>query len=277
MKNIRGMAEIASEYDALLLDLWGVVHNGIAPYPGVLDCMARYREGGGRILLLSNGPRRAAPSQVLLRAMGIQDEAYDLILTSGELTHQLLRDKKDPWFARLGNAMMHMGPSRDESVFAELDLQRGTVDDADWILNTGLDDAEDPRSLAPYENLLQQARARALPMVCANPDLQVVRGTDLLLCAGAIAERYEAMGGDVRWIGKPHEEVYRKAQDMLAVPLSRILAVGDSLRTDIAGARAAGIASCWVLGGIHANDAAPHETARKTGHIPDYITACFNW
>jgi HAD superfamily hydrolase (TIGR01459 family) len=253
------------------------VHNGVVPYPGVLDCMAQLRAQGLRILLLSNGPRRAAAAQTLLRPMGIEDDLYDSILTSGEMVYRLLREKSDPWFARLSANFFHMGPSRDESVFDGLDLDRVPVGEAGWILATGIDDNEDPRSLAPYEPTLQQARAKNLPMLCANPDLHVVRGEKTLLCAGAIAARYEAIGGDVRWIGKPYGEVYRHARAMLDVPDDRILAVGDSLRTDIAGAKTAGIESCWVLGGIHADEADPLRAAQEAGALPDFVASRFNW
>jgi HAD superfamily hydrolase (TIGR01459 family) len=250
MRHLTGLAEIASAYDGFIIDLWGVIHDGVAAFPGALDCLARL--SGRPVLLLSNAPRRADPARTALRALGVRDGLYTAILTSGEATWQALRDRQDPWFAALGHRAYHLGPERDRSVIEDLsiDLVQSPAQ-ASFILNTGPDDLRDGQSLEPFRAELDAGLLAGLSMVCANPDLEIVRGGQRILCAGALAAYYAERGGDVRLIGKPDPSIYNQAVGMLGVPRQRLLAVGDSLRTDIAGAAASGIDACWVLGGIH--------------------------
>ncbi len=250
MEHLPGFAALADRYDGFILDLWGVIHDGVAPYPGAVDCLLRLRDAGKRVVLLSNAPRRAHAAAKAMQAIGIFPDLYTGIVTSGEVTFLLLRDRSVPEFAALGRRLYHLGPARDRNVFSGLDLEtvaRPAL--AEFFLNTGPDDTRSPTSVAPYEAELREAAAAGLPMVCANPDLEVIRGGERVICAGALALRYEELGGRVLWIGKPDVSVYRPVLELLGVPRERVLAVGDSLRTDIAGARAAGLFSCWVLGG----------------------------
>ena len=252
MRHERGMAALAARYGGFVVDLWGVVHDGVAAYPGAVDCLARLRAGGARIVLLSNAPRRRAAVQETLRRLGIPDHAYDGLLTSGEATRLALIDRTDPWFAALGPRVWHLGPAKDAGLFEGLPQTRVAGPAlADFVLNTGPDDAAGETDVTPYLPSLRDCAARRLPMVCANPDLEVVRGGQRLICAGLLARHYAELGGEVRAIGKPHPEIYGPVRRMLGVPDARILAIGDSLATDIAGARAAGLDGCWVLGGIH--------------------------
>jgi HAD superfamily hydrolase (TIGR01459 family) len=192
-------------------------------------------------------------AQQAMRAMGIADDLYTGILTSGEATHHMLRDRTDPFFAALGRRVYHLGPPRDRSVMDGLDLERvSRPGEADFVLNTGPDDERSPTDPTAYDDELLICRAAELPMVCANPDLEVVRGGALVICAGLLTQRYEALGGITRWVGKPDPAIYGPVLDMLGMDRSRVLAVGDSLRTDMAGAAGVGIDACWVLGGIHA-------------------------
>jgi HAD superfamily hydrolase (TIGR01459 family) len=255
---------VAAQYDGFIIDLWGVIHDGVNPYPGAVDCLRQLQ--GRPVLLLSNAPRRAYAAQKMLRRMGIADALYGGILTSGEAVWLALRDRTDPWFARLGRRAFLLGPERDRNVLAGLDLETASSPEgADFVVNTGPDDERDPTALAPFLPTLEQCLAARLPMICANPDLEVIRGGERILCAGALAEHYAVIGGDVRSIGKPHPAIYDLALQTLGVPRNRILAIGDSLRTDIAGAAAAGIDAAWVLGGIHgeafAGDASKAESA----------------
>ncbi len=250
-----GFAEIAGQYDGFILDLWGVIHDGVAPYDGAVDCLRRLRDAGKRCVLLSNAPRRAEAAQEMLREMGIEDALYHGILTSGEASHGMLRTRgsagADPWFAALGSRVFHLGPERDRNVLDGLNVVLSEVADADFVLNTGPDDHYAPTDVAAFEDVLEACARRGLPMLCANPDLEVIRGGVRVICAGALAARYQQMGGDVRSLGKPDPAIYVPVLEMLRTEPARTLAVGDSLRTDIAGAAAAGLASCWVLGGIH--------------------------
>jgi HAD superfamily hydrolase (TIGR01459 family) len=255
MQHLSGFAALADRYDGFILDLWGVIHDGITPYPGAIDCLRRLKAAGKPAVLLSNAPRRSHVAQEAMRAMGIPDDLYTGILTSGEATHMMLRDRTDPWFASLGQRVFHLGPERDRNVMETLALTR--VDEpelASFVLNTGPDDTRSPTDVGAYFDILERCRATGLPMVCANPDLEVIRGGTRVICAGALAKHYETLGGQARWIGKPDGAVYGPVLDMLGVEKPRVLAVGDALRTDMQGAAGAGIDGCWVLGGIHAEE-----------------------
>ena len=250
MRHLDGFAPLASEYDGFILDLWGVIHDGVRPYPGAAECLHRLRAAGKRCVLLSNAPRRAHAVQAQLREMGIGDALYDGVMTSGEATHLMLRDRPDAWWRGLGRVAYHLGPERDRNVFAGLDLEiTAEPREAGFVLNTGPDDHANPTDPAAFDGLLAECAAANLPMVCANPDLEVIRGGVRVVCAGSLAARYAARGGDVRSLGKPDPAIYGPVLAMLAA--RRVLAVGDALRTDIAGAAAVGLDSCWVLGGLH--------------------------
>lgn len=262
MEHLTGFAALAARYDGFILDLWGVIHDGVNPYPGAVDCLEHIRAAGKPAILLSNAPRRAAVAQAAMRRMGIADGLYSGILTSGEATHLALRDRTDPWFAALGRRVFHLGPERDRNVFETLGLvDAPSPDQADFVLNTGPDDAGGPTTLADWEGTLRACRDAGLKMICANPDLEVIRGGTRVICAGALTQRYEALGGEARWIGKPDPAIYTPVLAMLGTAPARTLAVGDSLRTDIAGARSRAIPACWVLGGIHAEELGTDQTA----------------
>jgi len=249
---IDGMRALAPEYDAVILDLWGVVHDGTAPFPGVLDCMAKLGEAGKRIVLLSNAPRRADDVVRRIERIGVPRALYHGVMSSGEECWQYLAKREDPFYAALGRRCLHIGSDRDLEIRDGLDLDfvEG-VGAADFILNTGPAGWDD--TLADYQPVLIAAQARRLPMVCANPDLVVIHDGNPALCAGALAEEYERLGGKVRWHGKPDASVYLSCLELLGiVDGRRILVVGDSLRTDIAGAARAGLDSVLVAGGIHA-------------------------
>ena len=252
MEFLTGFAPLAARFDGLILDLWGVVHDGVRPYPGAVDCLARLRDAGKRVVMLSNAPRRAAPAQAAMRRMGIDDALYTGIMTSGEAVHLALRDRPDAWWVALGSRVFHLGPERDLNVLEGLALERvQRPAEADFVLNTGPDDHRNPTEMAEFEPVLRDCAAARLKMICANPDLEVIRDGRRVLCAGALALRYVELGGDVRSLGKPDPAIYGPVLDLLDLPKDRVLAVGDALRTDIAGAAAIGVASCWVLGGLH--------------------------
>ena len=248
---LAGIGGIVDDYDGVILDVWGVLHDGAKPFPGVIETLQRLRARGKSMLVLSNAPRRAAPVAQRLAEIGIARTLYDHIHTSGEETWQHLKRRDDDFHAALGRVCYHIAPSRESDVLAGLDLER--VDDigaAQFIYATGPWGWDE--DVARYEEMLRAARARSLPMVCANPDLVVHHMGRRAICAGAIAQRYEVLGGSVRWHGKPFPGVYKQALAMMGVADSkRILAIGDSLRTDIAGANAAGIDAIVVAGGIH--------------------------
>jgi HAD superfamily hydrolase (TIGR01459 family) len=256
---ISGIAEIAGGYSHYLLDLWGCVHDGLKPYPGAVDCLDRLRRAGKKVLLVSNAPRPSLSVAERLSQIGVPAEAYDGILTSGDTTIQALNRRLDPWHAALGRRYFHLGPARGASLLAAIEDRLVAFEDADYILNTGPVDDEN-ETVEDYAPLLTEALARRLPMVCANPDLAVMRGDKVVPCAGALAKAYEAMGGAVRQHGKPYASTYDLAFERLGGPAKeQVLMVGDGLWTDIAGAEGYGIDSLWLAGGIHGAEA---------GHVP---------
>ena len=243
---------LAAQYDGFIIDLWGVVHDGVRPYPGVIEALTRLRAAGKRVVFLSNAPRRAAAVVTALAAMGIAPDLHDGVMSSGEAVHTQLRDRTDPGFAALGSRFWHLGPARDRNLFEDLPLTEvDQPDQADFLLNTGPDDLAGESDPAAYDPVLYAALAAGLPMICANPDLEVVRAGQRIICAGLLAEIYAARGGVVLMRGKPDPAIYQPTLAMLGTARARTLAVGDSLRTDIAGAKAAGIDSVFILGGIH--------------------------
>jgi HAD superfamily hydrolase (TIGR01459 family) len=244
-----GFEALAERYSALLCDVWGVLHNGVEAYDGIVDTLTRYRAGGGRVLLLSNAPRPGTGIPPQLEKMGIPSDAYDDVLTSGDATHASIAT------GRFGESFWHLGPERDWLLFEGLTQVRAEEADADFVLCTGLfdDDAETPDD---YREILAKLKERDLDMVCANPDIVVDRGERRVYCGGAIAAAYSEIGGRAHYFGKPHAPIYELARARLAVlagaPMddSSLLAVGDGLQTDIKGANAQGIDALFVTGGI---------------------------
>ena len=251
---IQGIAALAPRYDGFILDLWGVVHDGVAPLPGALECLDALKAAGKRIALLSNAPRRSDDVVERITRIGVPAGLYHHVMSSGEEAWQHLHRRDDPFYATLGRRCLHIGSERDMLIREGLELEFvDAAEQAEFILNTGPAGWED--RIADYAPLLRRALARALPMVCANPDLVVMHGNRLALCAGALAQWYEEAGGRVRWHGKPFPSVYDTCIELLGIEdRKRVLAVGDSLRTDIAGATGAGLDSVLIAGGIHAEE-----------------------
>lgn len=248
-----GIGGLVAGYDALILDLWGVVYDGIAPYPGVLDCLAELRRADKRVIILSNAPRLAADAAERLRRAGVDDTLYERIITSGDATRRVLARRGEPFYAALGPAYYFLGKEADAGLLDGLDYRRTAApEDADFLLVTG-PTAESLR-LGDYHGLLGRAAGLALPMVCANPDLAVIRGGAREPCAGAFAARYTELGGDVAYQGKPYPGVYGMIFEELGeIDRGRILCVGDGLATDILGARDAGLDALLVTGGLLAD------------------------
>ncbi len=246
-----GLSALADRYDAFIIDLWGVMHDGLKAYPQAVEALRQLRQAGKRSVILSNAPRRAATIAARNTEIGIPEDLPDHLLSSGEDAWQHLKTRPDAWYQALGRRCFHLGPARDNGMREGLDFDFvGTLAEADFILNTGI--LNDADQVETYAGFLAEALAGKLPMICANPDLIVMRGEATEICAGALALDYEHKGGDVRWHGKPHPEVYRSCFALLPdVAPARIAAIGDSLRTDVAGAAAAGIDSIFIAGGIH--------------------------
>lgn len=248
---LAGLSDIADDYDAYIIDLWGVIHDGVTLYPGVLNCLEKIAATGKPYAMLTNAPRRSDAVRRGMDGMGVADELCPIIMSSGEATHLGLLERREAWFEGVKPSYVHIGPDRDDGLFDDLDLQKiESVSDAGLIVNTG--PWGDEETVADYEVLLQQGAAAGVKMVCANPDLEVIRGGRRIICAGALAKRYEELGGDVLYYGKPYPPIYESCLHLMGNPdPARVLAIGDSLKTDIAGACNLGMGSVLVIGGIH--------------------------
>jgi len=242
------LADIAPDYDALICDIWGVLHNGATAHLAACDALKLFRQKHGPVVLLSNAPRPAKDLEEQFRRFGVPSDCFDAIVTSGAAT----RDDLARRAATSKLAMLHLGPPRDRNVFEGLNVEPADIAHAKIVLCTGPyhDETETPDD---YKDMLAELRARGLTMLCANPDLVVQRGGKLVYCAGALAQAYEKIGGAVVYYGKPHLPIY----DAVRVELKgarRPLAIGDGLGTDIKGANAAGIDALFIADGIHGED-----------------------
>lgn len=249
-KIISGLAEIAGGYDGFIVDLWGCVHDGARPLPGAVEALDRLKALGKRVILLSNAPRRVEAVIPRLDVIGVPRRCYDGVMTSGEETWRHLLDRAEPFHAALGRRCLLIGPERDLGILDGVPVERvERVADADFILATG---AEFGESVEDYETILRDGAALGLPMVCANPDLVVLLEGRPEICAGALAARYEALGGVARRHGKPDPAVYETCFALMpGIARRRVLGIGDALRTDMAGAAASGIDGLFLGGGIH--------------------------
>jgi HAD superfamily hydrolase (TIGR01459 family) len=255
---VRGLAELAEAFDLLLCDVWGVLHDGLTAYPAAVLALRRFRAGGGRVVLVTNSP---SPSRIVaaqIQSIGITDDAYDAIVSSGDVTAALL-------VARADATLYPLGAFEGTDLHDEVSRLRGSpprlgpIEAADLVLCTVYVDP-DKESLAEYDTRLVQCLERGLDLVCANPDIVVQHGDKLYYCAGALAERYAAAGGKVLMAGKPYPPIYDAALDLarnsLGRPIdrSRVLVIGDAMRTDIKGAHDQGLASLFVTSGIHRDE-----------------------
>ncbi len=260
---LESIACLARRYDAWLVDIWGVMHNGLSPFPQAVEACRLFREGGGTVILISNAPRPRETVAEQLLEVGVPADCYDGIATSGDVTRTLIA-------SYAGKALFHLGPKRDLPIFDDMNVTLGGVGDSAAVVCSGLydDETETPDD---YAGLLAELLAHGLPMICANPDIKVERGDRLLYCAGAIAEAYEQLGGQVIYAGKPYKPVYDLALALVtakrgsALPLHRVVAIGDGIRTDIAGAAARKIDSVFIASGVHV--AGGRETALDAGTL----------
>ncbi len=246
---LASVAPLAKRYDAWLCDIWGVLHNGERAFAAAHEACTAFRREGGRVVLITNAPRPFASVAAQIGRLGVPASAYDAIVTSGDVTRGLVRGLAD-------RPLYHLGPQRDRAVFEGLEARLAPAAMAEAVICTGLIDdlTETPDD---YAEMLAGFRKRSLPLVCANPDLVVERGASVVYCAGALAAAYERLGGEVVYAGKPHRPIYEMAIAALQqaggkpVDPSRVLAIGDGLKTDMAGAAAFGIDALFIPSGVH--------------------------
>jgi HAD superfamily hydrolase (TIGR01459 family) len=249
---ISTLPTLLSRYDAFIIDLWGVVHDGTALYPGAASALAYLHTQKKPVVFLSNAPRQAQKAIATLDRLGIPRDHYRALITSGQIAHDLLAARSLGGEKRVRH-YYYLGPSKDEDILTDLEnyVEVSTPENADFILNTGYEvDFQPHNEILPT---LQKLHAAQLPLLCVNPDLEVVKqdGTEML-CAGSLAAEYERIGGTVEYIGKPHANAFAAALAALpeATPKARVLMIGDNPATDILGAKNAGIDRLLITGGI---------------------------
>lgn len=250
---ITGLSTLAEAYDGVICDVWGVLHNGISPYPAAAEALSRFRALGKAAVLLTNAPRPAkAVEDLLNRQYAIGPESYDEIVTSGSVARRVFENEPR-------RRVFHLGPPHNLGLFEGLDLELVGEEDAEYVALTGLFDDE-TESAETYRPMLSRFVERGLKLYCANPDVIVERGDRLVYCAGALAQLYVELGGDATIIGKPYKPVYDAALAAIdralgrPVEKGRVLAIGDGLPTDIRGAWNQGIDVLMVTAGIHGAD-----------------------
>jgi HAD superfamily hydrolase (TIGR01459 family) len=281
LRFIEKLRDVVAGVEVVLSDIWGVVHNGLVAFPEACEALHTFRKQGGTVILITNAPRPADSVQRQLRKLGVEDAAYDAIVSSGDLTRHFVA-------AHPGRKMFWIGSERHNSIHRGLDPVLTPLEQADYIICTGLFDDE-TESAEDYREMMLQARDRKLTLVCANPDIVVERGDRLVYCAGAIAELYRELGGEVIFYGKPHRPIYERAMELAAechhhpISLDRVLAIGDSVRTDVTGAHGFGIDCLFVTRGIHAEDFEgidqldPASVKELFGHPPRALTRELRW
>ncbi len=258
---LSGLSEIAADYDAVICDVWGVVHDGLKPFWPAVEALKNFRATRGRVVLLTNAPRPPAALDKQLANIGVPADCYDAIITSGGAA-------RDDIAARASHAtlrMMHLGPPRDHPLFEGLDVELVGPDQASVVLVTGPYD-DDNETVDDYVELLSELLSHGLSMICANPDIIVPRGERFVHCAGALARAYEAIGGAVTYYGKPHPPIYKMALEAAGGAL-RPLVIGDGMETDIRGANRAGIDALFIAHGLHRKEI--------SGLTPQSVAALF--
>lgn len=245
------LADITDAYDAVFCDVWGVLHNGVGSWPAAWKALVAEREAGRAVVLITNAPRPKGPVTEQLASLGVPDEAYDDVVTSGDVTRALI--------AQNARMIFHIGPDRDMSLYDGLDVEPVEEREASAVVCTGLfdDDNETPDD---YTEMLQRLRARNLPFICANPDIVVERGDRLVYCAGALAKEFGFLGGRTLIAGKPHAPIYDEAMARASAVLGReiardrVLAIGDGMTTDVKGAMDYELDLLFISDGIHARE-----------------------
>jgi len=268
---VQSLASVGGAYQALLVDLWGCYHNGLATYPAAVAALRAYRAQGGIVILLTNAPRPAASVVAFLDRLGAPADSYDGIMSSGTACQRAVAS------GEFGRRFHYVGPPRDLHMLTDLGLEDIALDDADAILCTGLrdDTVETP---SDYLEAIADWHARGLKLLCANPDLVVDRGEQRLHCAGSLALAYEQADGEVIWFGKPHRATYQQSFHLLEelagreVARDKVLAIGDGIRTDVKGGLDAGLDVLFVTGGLSAGDVGADPEHPDPERLDAYLT-----
>ena len=282
-QRIGGLNSIASRYEAIFCDVWGVIHNGRDVYQSSVEALVTYRASGGKVVLITNSPRPSDGVRSQLSEMGVDRNCYDAIVTSGDVTRTLISQAKGPIF--------HLGPDRDLPLYTGLDIELANEDECASVVCSGMFDDENERP-DEYVERLQYLVDRDIPFICANPDLVVERGDQMIFCAGSLAKLYEELGGKTIVAGKPHAPIYalasKKLGDIAGVinHNMNVVAIGDGLPTDVAGAINNGFDLIYISSGIHhaaygtpdqPDEVALNEFLDQNGVDPTYWIPRLNW
>ena len=241
MRKLEHLSEIYSSYDTFIIDLWGVIHNGILLNSKAIEAIDELSKNSKKIVFLSNAPRPSEKVKEFLRKMQIKENFLENVVTSGEAAMQAINNNK------FGKLFFHLGPERDDSIFHKVKENKTSIEKSEFILCTGLFDKHE-QDLNYYKELLKNSLSKRL--ICTNPDLTVHRGNQIEHCAGAVAKIFENLGGEVIYFGKPHKEIYK----MCFNDNEKVLAIGDNLRTDIKGANDLNIDSIFISNGVHRSE-----------------------
>jgi HAD superfamily hydrolase (TIGR01459 family) len=281
---IAGLSELAARYDALLCDVWGVIHNGQESYPAATAALARFRAERGPVILISNAPRPCGPVIAQLDGLSVPRETWTQVVTSGDATRRLLAE-------RAPGPAWAVGPDRDAPLYEGLGVAFSDLEQARFICVTGPFDDENDEP-GDYRDRFSAAVSRGLELICANPDIVVQRGEKLVYCGGALAQLYESLGGKVVMAGKPYPAIYElslnEAAQSLGRPLdpARVLCIGDGLPTDVRGANAQGLDVLFCANGIHGAETvgpqglradAVADLLRQEGLFANYAIADLVW
>ncbi|XP_059632984.1 uncharacterized protein LOC132275484 isoform X2 [Cornus florida] len=298
LQSFNGIQQLAETrpFKAWFLDQFGVLHDGKQPYPGAISTLEKLATSGAKMVIISNSSRRASTTMEKMKSLGFDPSLFIGAITSGELTYQHLQ-RDDAWFATLGRSCIHMTWNDRGAISLEgLGLQVvDDVEEAEFVLAHGTEalglpsGAALPMGLEDLEKILEQCVAKKIPMVVANPDFVTVEARALRVMPGTLAAKYEKLGGEVKWMGKPDKIIYKSAMAMVGLDASDCIAVGDSLHHDIKGANAAGIRSSFITCGIHATElgldkfgevadqSSVHALALKYDAYPSYVLPSFTW
>lgn len=287
IKFLSGISKLALRYDAFILDLWGVIHDGQHLYPGVAECLENLRDQNKKIVFLSNAPRRVHQVESVLQRMGITSNVYDKIVTSGEVFYQSLAHPEKSFFKPHGRHYLYIGLEKDRSILNGLHYtETKHPESAQFILlSHSYYDNQPMKEIYP---LLQSCIKQKLPLLCINPDTEIVRlNGEHVYCAGVIAEEYRMMGGEIFYFGKPHRAVYEECLRDLHMDKKRIVVVGDNLKTDITGAGRTELANVLVTGGVMKKQLGEltadnfvqklAKSFKQDAVIPNYVIQEFTW
>ena len=273
MKNVikkKRISEIVNLYDVFFFDLYGVTHNGVKLFPGIINILKRIKILKKKTFFISNAPRQSIKIKKFLKKIGLNKNLYFDVISSGDITREdyLIKIKKKKYY--------FIGANKDKDFCRNLKVsQEKNLKKADFILNLGLNEGE---GVDKYIKILSDAAKIPLLMICVNPDLEVIRGNKKEICAGSLALEYEKFGGKVKYFGKPDVRIYKKAMQRSGVKnKKKILAIGDSLRTDILGAKNFSIDSALVLSGIHGKIKEIEKICKKTNIYPKFLFNSLRW